>query len=57
MNTLRNAIKKEIALERLRKITDSLNASFIKEYNKELATKNLKYDLRFHKISKEYRSV
>ena len=43
-------IKKEIALERLRKITDSLNASFIKEYNKELATKNLKYDLKFHKI-------
>jgi signal transduction histidine kinase len=45
-------IKKEEALNRLRKVTDSLNASFIKEYNKELATKNLKFDLKFHKIIK-----
>lgn len=45
-------IKKEEVLKRLRKITDSLNSSFIREYNKELATKNLKYDLKFHKIVK-----
>ena len=45
-------LKKEKTLRRLRKITDSLNTSFIKEYNKELATKNLKYDLKFHKIIK-----
>lgn len=47
-----NAIKKEEVLERLRGITDSLNASFIKEYNKELATKKLKYNLKFHKTVK-----
>jgi len=45
-------IEKETVLKRLRKITDSLNSSFIKEYNKELATKNLKYNLKFHKIIK-----
>jgi signal transduction histidine kinase len=42
-------IKKEETLNKLRKITDSLNTSFIKEYNRELATKNLKYNLKFHK--------
>ncbi len=45
-------IKKEDVLQRLRKITDSLNDSFVAEYNRELATKKLNYDLKFHKIIK-----
>ncbi len=39
-------------LSRLRHITDSLNSSFKTEYDKELKTKNLAYNLKFHKIVK-----
>ena len=39
-------------LTRLRQITDSLNTSFEREYDKELKTKELDYSLKFHKIVK-----
>ena len=45
-------ISNQDALNRLRHITDSLNTSFKKEYDKELKTKKLDYNLKFHKIVK-----
>lgn len=43
-------ISKEKVVYQLRTITDSLNGAFIKAYDKELMTKKLDYDLKFHKI-------
>ncbi len=45
-------ISDQEALARLKHITDSLNTSFKREYDKELKTKNLEYNLKFHKVVK-----
>ncbi len=45
-------ISNQEVLNRLRHITDSLNSSFKREYDKELVTKKLEYNLKFHKIVK-----
>jgi len=42
-------IQKEEVLQQLKFTTDSLNKSYIANYNKELAKKNLDYDLKFQK--------
>ncbi len=46
-------VSKREVLDRLRKITDSINDSFVTAYNEELATKNLEYNLKFHKVVKK----
>jgi two-component system phosphate regulon sensor histidine kinase PhoR len=43
-------ISSEKALAKLRKITDSLNSAFKTEYDRELTSKNLEYNLKFHKM-------
>lgn len=45
-------INKESLLKRLRVITDSLNPVFIKEYEKSIKEKKLRYNLKYHKILK-----
>ncbi|WP_442266784.1 sensor histidine kinase [Tenacibaculum sp. ZS6-P6] len=43
-------LPKEKLLNRLREINDSLNPRFIVEYEKEMKSKNLNFDLKYHKI-------
>lgn len=42
-------ISKEKLLERLQKITDSLNPSFLREYHKIMTKQKLGYDLKYHR--------
>ncbi len=42
-------LSKQKLLNRLQKINDSLNPNFIKEYEKEIRSKDLGYDLKYHK--------
>ena len=43
-------ISSDAVIVKLNKLKDSLNPLFVKEYNKELASLKLDYDLKFHKI-------
>ena len=45
-------INKKKLLNRLRVIIDSLNPSFIKEFDKKIASKKLPYNLKYHKTLK-----
>ncbi len=45
-------VDKKKVLNRLRVITDSLNPLFIKKYDKKISSKNLPYNLKFHKTLK-----
>jgi len=45
-------IKKEQLLARLHKLSDSLNTSFIKSYEKSVKNKKLTYNLKYHKLLK-----
>lgn len=45
-------INKEEVLERMNLKTDSINELYIKTYQKDLKARDIKYDLKFHKIVK-----
>ena len=52
-NQYSKGLEKAKVLERLKEVTDSMNPIYVKQYNIELAKKNLKFPLKFHKTLKE----